>query len=83
MRTLADLLRTEAEALEKRAGGIAYLSYPYPCCIEEAAITAKKFEYPPEDRLTIDRRERRTTKIYLKPMKGSRKRKPLEIRIWV
>lgn len=81
MKTLADLLKVEVRRLEDKTGHIAYLSYPYSCCLTEAMVHTKQFECPPAGRLQIEHEDKRTT-INIKPIKGSGRRKPFAIRIW-
>jgi len=81
MKTLADLLKEETQALEERAKGWVYLNYPYPCSLNEAMAYARKYKYPSKKRMTIEREPTRT-RIILKPLKGSRKRKPHVIQLW-
>lgn len=74
-KTLADLLKEESE----RFNSYCYIDYPYPCMITEALIYARKYGYPHDCKIT--RTEDQTT-IELKPLKGSRKRKPYIIKLW-
>jgi len=81
MKTLADLLKVEARALEERAGHMVYLSYPYPCCLDEAMIHSRKYAYPSKGSMQI-KHESKQTIIKLKPLKKSGRRKLFEIRLW-
>jgi hypothetical protein len=77
-RTFANLLRTEAQRLK----GFVYSSFPYSCGMTEALVYARRYDLPSDKRLTISRGERATT-IQIKPRPGTRKRKPLTVRLWV
>lgn len=81
MKTLADLLRKEAHALETKTGHIIYLNYPYSCCLQEAMMHSQKYQHPRENEMEIEREPTQTT-IKLKPLKGSRRRKKFEIKLW-
>ena len=82
-KTLADLLHTEAHFLEiESPRGFVYSSYPYPCGMTEALGHAKRHTYPSKRQLSVSR-EPCMTRIEIKPLKGSRKRKPFVIRLWV
>ena len=74
-KTLADFFIEES----KRFDNIVYFSYPYSCCLDEACSYAKDFTYP---RGALIERDEKETRIILKPLKGSRKRKNFVIRIW-
>ena len=81
-KTLADLLKTEARCLERETVyGFVYSSFPYPCGMTEALGHAKRHTYPSNRQLTITR-EPRMTRIEIKPLKGTGRRKPLVIRLW-
>lgn len=73
--TMADVLVREAREL----GGLVYCSKPYPCALTEALTTFKKYDAP--DKLDIERADGKTV-IKIKPLKGSRKRKPYVIMLW-
>lgn len=74
-KTLADLIAEEAKNLD----GFVYSSYPYSCGIDEAKIHAARYAAPQKS--TITREEKKIT-IEIKPLKGSRKRKLLTIKLW-
>ena len=75
-KTLADLLKTESKHVND---GFCYSTYPYPCHITEALVYAKNYTIP--NNPTITRSDNEVI-ISLKPRKGSRKRKPMIIKLW-
>jgi len=74
-KTLADLLVEEAKNLD----GFVYSSYPYSCGLDEAKKHAARYAAPQNP--TITREDKKIT-IEIKPLKGSRKRKLLKIKLW-
>jgi len=79
-RTLADLIREESRRFEH----YVYVRVPWlpmPCGVEEACGLTKNLLAPPTCRLEFER-EDSTTRIVIKPRKGSRKRKPATILLW-
>lgn len=75
-KTFADMFREEA----KRFNNVVYFSKPYSCALEEACSWAENYVYPTN--ATITREEKQTT-ISIPPAKGSRKRKPFVVNIWI
>lgn len=94
--TMADVLILERAALEYRSGGgsFVYCNKPYSCGVDEALSHFRPFHGPifkagvmaatdtAADGATIERTDKETV-ITLKPLKGSRARKPYIIRLWV
>ena len=78
MHTLADLLYAEA----KRFDSFVYSSFPYSCGMTEALGYARKCAMPSKCQLKIEHEPARTI-ITIKPLKGSGRRKPLVIRLWI
>ena len=82
-KTLADLLTHEAHLLNiESPRGFVYSSYPYPCGMTEATMHARRHAHPTSQQLTVTRKPC-MTRIQIKPRKGTGKRKPLIIRLWV
>lgn len=93
--TLAGNLILERAALEYRAGGsFVYCSQPFSCGVDEAVAHLaqyKGFIFPAgvmadsdtskDGRATIKRGDRETV-ITVKPLPGSRMRKPWTLRLW-
>ena len=92
--TMADVLILERAALEYRAGGFVYCNKPYSCGVDEALASFRAFHGPAfpagvmaaadtsaDGSATIERKEKETI-ITIKPLKGSRARKPYIIRLW-
>jgi len=82
IKTLADLLKQEARYVNN---GFCYSNFPYPCMVDEAMTDARRFTAPPESRMTITRiddEHKRESVIEIKPMPGSRKRKPITINLY-
>jgi hypothetical protein len=80
IKTLADLLKAEAKHVNN---GFCYSTYPYACCIDEALIDAKRYKAPTNPTITrIDNDKITETTIELKPLPGSRKRKPFTITLY-
>jgi len=75
-KNMAELLITESN----RFDNFVYCSKPYSCGLQEALNTFKDFKVPKN--MDIVREEKRTT-ITLNPLKGTRKRKPYVIVLWV
>lgn len=73
---LIELLRDEVS----RLGGLCYFDKPYLCCSQEALGYFDKILYP-HNRIEI-LRDDKSTVISIKPIKGSRKRKPMIIKMW-
>jgi hypothetical protein len=77
IKTLADLLKEESRNLV----GFVYSSFPFSCGLGEAITHTTKTQAPPPAQMDITREPNRVT-ISIKPLKGSRKRKPLVIKLW-
>ena len=77
-KTLASLLAFEAFGLD----GFVYSSWPYSCGLTEACLHAKRYQCPPPSRVDIEREDKQVT-IKIKPPRGSGKRKPFTIRLWI
>lgn len=82
IKTLADLLKQEAAYVNN---GFCYSTFPYACCMDEAITHSKHLAAPPASRLTITRTDddkKKESKIEIKPIPGSRKRKPMVITLY-
>jgi hypothetical protein len=78
MKTINELLIEES----KRFDNVVYLSKPYSCCLDECLGYFAGYILPAPDRFAVERTEKET-KIIIKPLKGSGKRKPYIINMWV
>lgn len=74
---VGDLITEES----KRFNKFVYSSKPYPCGIEEARMSYKDIEVN-FDNVSIIRYTDKT-EIFIKPEKGTGKRKPFKISLWV
>ena len=92
--TMADVIILERAALEYRTGGFVYCNKPYPCGVDEALSHFRAYQGPvftagvmaaadtsADGSATIERKEKETI-ITIKPIKGSRARKPYVVRLW-
>lgn len=77
-KTMVQLLTEEMQKLN----GMVYFSKPYSCCYEECMSYFKGWDAPDPSRMTIERTDKQIT-ISVKPLKGSRKRKPYVITLWI
>lgn len=77
-KTMVQFLTEEYNKLD----GWVYFSKPYSCCYDECMTHFKGWDMPDPKRMTIERTEREIT-ISIKPLKGSGKRKPYVIKLWV
>jgi len=71
---LSDLIVLESQRLK----GWVYCNIPYPCSLSEALPS---FKAPVPDGMIINRLEN-LTEFILKPLKGSRRRKKLIVKVW-
>jgi hypothetical protein len=78
MKTMADLLKKEAQ----RFNNYVYCNTPYSCGLPEALGTFEEYLIPSDDNIKIERTEKET-RITLNPKKGSGKRKPYVVKIWI
>jgi hypothetical protein len=74
--SLADFIREKAKGLN----GFIYSSKPFSCGLEEALIHFHKYEAPKKYE---EIRTEKSVEIIIKALKGSRKRKPYKILLWV
>ena len=58
-----------------------YCNQPYSCMLSEANNTFNKYNVPSEKQMSINKTEK-SIDITIKPLKGSRKRKLYQIRLW-
>jgi hypothetical protein len=79
---ITDLIKEESKLLHNKTGKMCYYSKPFPCAMDECLSHFKGFDAPDNNRLVIERLET-STKINIKPLKGSGKRKLYTIEIWV
>ena len=75
--TLSELLEREAKHLT----GFVYSTFPYSCGLAEAKIHSRHNQAPTPAQMTIQRNPDQVI-ITIKPLKGSRKRKPMIIKLW-
>ena len=74
--TLKDLVIDVSKSINN---GFCYCSKPYPCFINEAIYYLEQYAYP-EKYEVVDIDSGKIIRIL--PRKGSKKRKPLEIKLW-
>lgn len=74
-KTLADLLDEQAHKLN----GFVYCNFPYSCGLDEAKTYARVYSYPTDFQVTQNGSK---ITISIKPFKGSRKRRPIVIKLW-
>ena len=58
-----------------------YCNQPYSCMLSEAITSFRHYEAPNNKQVSINKTENRVD-IEIKPLKGSRKRKPYKITLW-
>ena len=77
---MTDLIKEETALLHDKTGKMCYYSKPYPCAMDECLSHFKGYDAPADNKLVIERLET-STKINIKPLKGSGKRKLYTIAI--
>jgi len=73
---ISDFIKQE----RKRFNGFVYSTLPFSCGTDEAITHLVKYNFP--ETVKIERTDKKTD-VYLKPLKGSRRKKTLKWSLWI